>query len=436
MPCGFLRRNDGRGCWGYGGGSPPTTWSTGCDRSWVLWRRWTARASAPRRHRPPPRPQWSTACVPPRISSCCSTTTVRSCRTPACRNSRHPTSPCSTSCGPSPRGRARRCTWSAGDRARAWSAGSADSRSDSMPTMASGRGRRARRPGCRASCLRWSGASGRSPSSSRPRPARRDRSSSTRPSRWRGTTGLRTSRRRGACWKRSRHRPLAAEPMTERVATEPFHFWTRLTLTKLTGRRAVDLAELVEHLRAVPLSVVFQHTHHFLVQHQYLSPEPPNDFAFWVTNVLQEDELGERLAAIDTVSFDHLRELRDRIMAVIEGYLEPRQALRTAPAGEEFHFMDAVSFLLPIRHRAASLAEFAEALGLVGGASIAYHLFESRLRNGGQENDFSRWLAGERGARELVAAVRGLDPYSYTADGLRHRLTGMITQRLRSRLEP
>src|SRR5207249_4305393 len=137
----------------------------------------------------------------------------------------------------------------------------------------------------------------------------------------------------------------------EIVAREPFHFWTRLTLSKLTGRRAVDLAELVEHLRVVPLSVVFQHTHHFLVQHQYLSPEPPNDFAFWVTNVLQEDELGERLAAIDTVSFEHLRELRDRIMAVIEGYLEPRQALRTAPAGEEFHFMDAVSFVLPTRHR-------------------------------------------------------------------------------------
>src|SRR5207247_9884787 len=168
--------------------------------------------------------------------------------------------------------------------------------------------------------------------------------------------------------------------MTERVATEPFHFWTRLTLTKLTGRRAVDLAELVEHLRAVPLSVVFHHTHHFLVQHQYLSPEPPNDFAFWVTNVLQEEELGERLAAIDTVRFDHLRELRDRILPVIEGYLEPRQALRTAPAREESHSMDAVSFVLPTRHRTAHQAAFAETLTMVGGTSIAYHLFESQMR--------------------------------------------------------
>ena len=89
-----------------------------------------------------------------------------------------------------------------------------------------------------------------------------------------------------------------------RIAQSPFEFWTRLTLTKLTGRQAADLAGLLEHLRAVPLSVVFHHTHHFLVQHQHLNPEPPNDFAYWVTNVLQESWLGERLAAIDTVQPD------------------------------------------------------------------------------------------------------------------------------------
>jgi hypothetical protein len=192
----------------------------------------------------------------------------------------------------------------------------------------------------------------------------------------------------------------------------------------------------VEHLRVVPLSVVFHHTHHFLVQHQHLSPEPPNDFAFWVTNVLQEEELGERLAAIDTIQFEHLRELRDRVLTVIEDYLEQRRGLRTAPAGEEFHFMDAVSFVLPTTHRATDLTEFAEALRHVGDASIAYHLFESRLRVGAEENDFSSWLERELGEPDLAAAVRSLDPYSYTAEGLRHRLLGMVAQRLRSRLEP
>jgi hypothetical protein len=219
-------------------------------------------------------------------------------------------------------------------------------------------------------------------------------------------------------------------------ARSPFHFWTRLTLTKLTGLRAHDLAELCEQLRTVPPSVVFHHTHHFLVQHQHLSPEPPNDFAFWVTNVLQEDALGERLAAIDTVQFQSLRELRDRIVAVIEEYLESRGALRTAPPGEEFHFMDAVSVALPTRYHATTLAEFAEALRQVSTATIAYHLFEARLRVGSEDNDFSRWLEGEVGERELAAAIRKLDPYTYTMEGLRQRLLALVAPRLWAEAAP
>jgi uncharacterized protein DUF5752 len=214
------------------------------------------------------------------------------------------------------------------------------------------------------------------------------------------------------------------------VARDPFRFFTRLTLTRLTGRRAADLAEMLEHLRAVPGSVIFHHTHHFLVQHQHLSPEPPNDFAFWVTSVLQEDQLGEQLAAIDTVQFPSLRELRERFIAVIEGYIERRHQLRTAPAGEEFHFMDAISFTLPTRHQASTLGEFAEQLRQVGYATIAYHLFEARLRVGADDNDFSRWLEIELDERQLANAVRHLDPYTYTMEGLRRRLLALIEGQL------
>lgn len=219
------------------------------------------------------------------------------------------------------------------------------------------------------------------------------------------------------------------------VARDPFRFWTRLTLTKLTGRRAADLAELVEHLRTMPPSVVFHHTHHFLVQHQHLSPEPPNDFAFWVSNVLQEEQLGERLAAIDTIQFGSLHELRDRIVGVIDQYLEHRKELRTAPVGEEFHFMDAASFTLPTQHHARTLEEFADALRHVGSATIAYHLFEARLRVGGDDNDFSRWLEHELDESDLARAIRRLDPYTHTMEGLRQRLLLLIERRTASGVE-
>src|SRR5262249_61438996 len=104
-------------------------------------------------------------------------------------------------------------------------------------------------------------------------------------------------------WLRQDRRRRAPPDVPSAMAATPFRFWTRLTLTRLTGRRAADLAELTEHLRTVPASVIFHHTHHFLVHHQHLSPEPPNDLAFWVTNVLQEDPLGERLAAIRPLHF-------------------------------------------------------------------------------------------------------------------------------------
>src|SRR5438876_10001227 len=102
--------------------------------------------------------------------------------------------------------------------------------------------------------------------------------------------------------------------MNPGVAKNPFHFVTQTSLVELTGLRARELYELLNHLKTVPLSVIYYHTHHFLRQHQFLSPEPPNDFAYWVTNVLQEDRLGEQLAAIDTIRFASLRLLKEALV--------------------------------------------------------------------------------------------------------------------------
>jgi len=92
--------------------------------------------------------------------------------------------------------------------------------------------------------------------------------------------------------------------------------------------------------------------------------------------------------------------------------------------------MEAVSFVLPTGHRATTLGEFASSLAKVGHASVAYHLFEARLRAAGDDNDFSRWLAQELDEQELAAAIRKLDPYTHTLDGLRHRLSALVAARV------
>ena len=213
------------------------------------------------------------------------------------------------------------------------------------------------------------------------------------------------------------------------MTVSPFEFRTRLTVQKLTRRTAATVAELARHLREVPESVVFQHTHHFLVQHQELSPEPPNDFAHWVTTALQEDELGERLASVDTVRFASLAALKERLIEILDTHLHTERNPRSAPEGEAFHFKDAVSVVLPTGHVAHSIADFRAALGRVSTASIAYHLFESRLRLGAQDNDFSLWLEHEADMGAVARAIRALDPYTYTLEGLRQVLLGLVPPR-------
>ena len=89
--------------------------------------------------------------------------------------------------------------------------------------------------------------------------------------------------------------------------------------------------------------------------------------------------------------------------------------------------MDAVSFVLPTPHEARTLAEFTQRLRAVGAGTIAYHLFESRLRHGRDDNDLSRWLEDDLGLDDMAQAIRTLDPYTHTMEGIRQRLLQVVT---------
>ena len=213
------------------------------------------------------------------------------------------------------------------------------------------------------------------------------------------------------------------------VAKEPFHFVTHLNLTELTGKRVRDLYELLEHLRTVPESVIYYHTHHFLEQHQFLSPEPPNDFAYWVTYVLQEERLGERLAAIDTIEFETLGSLRDALIKTIQSHLQSMPSKRVAPEGQELHLMSVRSFILPTPFIVRTLQEFATALRRVSIYSLYHHVFEARLRLH-RGNDFTVWFENSLGEKKLADQISQWDPYTQTLEGLRARMHKLIRQRL------
>lgn len=209
---------------------------------------------------------------------------------------------------------------------------------------------------------------------------------------------------------------------------EPFRFYTRLNLSELTGLKASTLSQLLSLLKEVPGSSIYHHTHRFLQQHQYLSPEPPNDFAYWVTEILGEDELGERLASIDIVQFSNIRSIREKIIETIEEYLRnnPMANLKFANAGEEFHFMKAMSFILPTNFIAYDLGEFIDILQKITLDAIYFHIFEARLRLEKETNDFSYWLETSIGDKELANKIAKLDPYTYTLEDLRQTIIKII----------
>lgn len=219
--------------------------------------------------------------------------------------------------------------------------------------------------------------------------------------------------------------------MSEHRGTrQPFRFLSSLSLTLLTNLRARDLAELAHHLRSVSGSVIYHHTHSFVAQHQYLSPEPPNDFAYWISEILQEERLGEQVAAIDPMQFPTIRALRESILAAIEAYLESSRQLRVAPEGQEFHFCESVSFVVPTGHVARDLPEFLSCMEQIGFGSLAFHFFDARLHLERGHDDFSEWLASTLGERELARAIARLDPYTRTMDGLRHEVIRLVRARL------
>jgi small-conductance mechanosensitive channel len=215
-------------------------------------------------------------------------------------------------------------------------------------------------------------------------------------------------------------------------AKEPFHFNSRLNLTELTGLKAATLGELLDVLKKAPDSIIYYHTHHFLEEHHYLTPEPANDFAVWVTDALGDNVLGEKLASVDTFAFSSLSTLRDRLVGIIEEHIASGgSGSRAVIAGREFHFMKSVSVIFPTPYFAHDLREFVEALRKISLHSLYFHVFESRMRLGRGLNDFSAWLKNDLDETDLSLEIARLDPYTYSLEGLRSALIQLIEKRIR-----
>lgn len=210
--------------------------------------------------------------------------------------------------------------------------------------------------------------------------------------------------------------------MKEKVAKEPFCFYTSSLLVEITGKKAHHLKEFVKILKEIDETSIFYHVHHALREYSFAPGQYSNDFARWVAEDLEEGALAERLASINVRDFTDLNSLRNKLVEIVEDHLSSSVEIRKAPPGREFYFLRSTEIISPTAYEVTTLKEFTNALDRVGMRSLYFHFFDARLRLGRKTNDFSNWIRNALGEDEIAGKINGLDPYFMTMDQLKYRI--------------
>ncbi len=214
-------------------------------------------------------------------------------------------------------------------------------------------------------------------------------------------------------------------------AKDPFWFRECFLMPMPLGRKAINLRELLQVLREADESVLYYH----LLQSRLAVTQPiveyPNDFAFWAATALQDSKLAEKLSSFDPFDYEHMEQVREAMVDILEEYLWNLPSVPWARAGFEFHFCEASMVVIRSEVPANTLKDFCQGLGKVGLDSVYYHFFEARRRLGMVHmDDFSYWIEANFDLPELVEAIRDIDGYFYTLKEIRESLLALIYQHL------
>lgn len=213
---------------------------------------------------------------------------------------------------------------------------------------------------------------------------------------------------------------------TRRWARAPFYFNSAAHLLRIERERATNLAEFLDALRICPDASIFQHTFRTLQEHHFIREGFSNDFAHWAFAACNEVELAERLASLDVREFTSIPALRERIIGIVETYLNRNPRARERAALEPFYFCASDTVVVPTPFVARNLAEFADCLNRVSVHCIHYHFIEARLRLKLNSNDFSVWLEEELDLPRLADRLNRIDIYTSTLQDVRRKILQVV----------
>ncbi len=211
-----------------------------------------------------------------------------------------------------------------------------------------------------------------------------------------------------------------------RWARAPFYFNSASHLMRIGSEKAGNLQELLDAIRACSDASIFQHTFQTLEEHHFIQAGFSNDFSHWAFAACNEVELAERLAAIDVREFISISALRERLVHVIESYLQKNPRAGTRIAMEPLYLMAADLVVTPTPFVARNLEEFATCLRKVSIHSIYYHFIDARLRLKLNTNDFSVWLERELDLQATARRLNQIDIYTSSLEDVRQSILTTI----------
>jgi hypothetical protein len=195
---------------------------------------------------------------------------------------------------------------------------------------------------------------------------------------------------------------------------------------RIGREQAANLQELLDAVRTCPDASIFQHTFQTLEEHHFIQKGFSNDFSHWAFAACNEVELAERLASLDIREFTSISALRERLVHIIQSYLQKNPRAATRPAMEPFYLMAADLVVVPTPYAAHNLEEFADGLRKVSIHSIYYHFIDARLRLKLNNNDFSIWLEHELDLKQAADRLNQIDIYTSSLESVRRSILRVI----------
>lgn len=208
--------------------------------------------------------------------------------------------------------------------------------------------------------------------------------------------------------------------MTEGDGSVSFELHGAVYLYQSTGTRAANLDDLLRLIREADAQTLFLHTQMPRLRSSLGEDTPTDDLSAWVSGVVQDREIGERLAFATHTTSPSIEEVRAALVQVLEAVPERTRIERDAPHGGEFEPLrfDAVS--VPTGLHVETPEDLVEALGRSDRTVWFHHLIEEPWLSG-PGSALVEWVRAT-GDRKLADALAGEAASGYSVAESRTRI--------------